>query len=428
MSEHTVVLEQPAPPPAPATNSSKGRAAGVVALLVVAALLCTPALVAYWGQRTLNDTERFVATTGPLVDSPEVQEAVVQQVTKALQDQVDVQALLTNAFAGVIQERPRVQLLIGPLSGAINSLIETQVRNFVASDAFADIWVRVSTRTQQALLKVLKGEDTGAVSVQGDQVVLDVSDVIDQVKQRLVDRGLTFAENVPIPQADRQIVLLTSSELNQAQNIYAFTNPVAKWLIWVVVLMLLGAVLLSVRKARTTVWVGAILLANGLLVGLALSIGRQAFVNELSGTTFGPASKVFYDQLLTYLMRGGKAMVLLGVLVIICGWYAGRTATARVTRGFIVNGLESVGAAFSVSQVRDTGRWVAANIRWLRVVIGLLATVVLVWGNAITRERLFWSFVLMIALLAVAQVLVGAGKAPAEPTDTPVEEDVPAPV
>ena len=48
-------------------------------------------------------------------------------------------------------------------------------------------------------MRLLKGDETGAVSVQGDQVVLDVSEVIDQVKQRLVERGLTIVQNVPIP-------------------------------------------------------------------------------------------------------------------------------------------------------------------------------------------------------------------------------------
>ena len=75
------------------------------------------------------------------------------------------------------------------MSGAINGLIDREVRAFVASDAFADIWVRVNTRAQQTLVRVLEGDEGGAVSVQGDQVVLDVSEVIDQVQQRLVARG-----------------------------------------------------------------------------------------------------------------------------------------------------------------------------------------------------------------------------------------------
>ena len=52
-------------------------------------------------------------------------------------------------------------------------LIEREVRAFVASDTFADVWVRVNTRAQQTLVRVLKVDRTGAVSMQGDQVVLD---------------------------------------------------------------------------------------------------------------------------------------------------------------------------------------------------------------------------------------------------------------
>ena len=50
---------------------------------------------------------------------------------------------------------------------------------------------------------MLRGEGWGAVSLQGEQIVLDVDEVINQVKERLVARGLTLAQNVPIPQTDR---------------------------------------------------------------------------------------------------------------------------------------------------------------------------------------------------------------------------------
>ena len=196
---------------------SAGRSIAVVVCVVVAVLLTTPAVVAYWGQRTLNDTQRYLDTVGPLVHSPEVQDAIATTVTNAIEQQVDIEAVLDEVFAGVITDRPRLQKLVGPLSGAVNGLIDREVRAFVASDAFADIWVRVNTRAQQALVRLLKGEEGGAVSLQGDQVVLDLSDVIDQVKQRLVARGLTIVENVPIPDKDRQIVLLEAPQLKQAR-------------------------------------------------------------------------------------------------------------------------------------------------------------------------------------------------------------------
>ena len=118
--------------------------------MLLAGLLTTPAAVAYWGQRTLNDTQRYVGTVEPLVKSPEVQDVIATKVTDAIEKQVDIEAILSNVFAGAITDRPRLEQLVGPLSAAINGLIDREVREFVASDEFADLWIRVNTRAQQA--------------------------------------------------------------------------------------------------------------------------------------------------------------------------------------------------------------------------------------------------------------------------------------
>jgi len=393
-----------------AERPGRGRSIAAVVCVVLAALLTTPAAIAYWGQRTLNDTQRYVDTVGPLVESPEVQDAIATTVTDAIQSQVDVEEILNEVFAGVITDRPRLQQLVGPLSGAINGLIDREVRAFVASDTFADIWVRVNTRAQQTLVRVLEGDDSGAVSVQGDQVVLDVSEVIEQVQQRLVARGLTIVENVPIPDVDKQIVLLDSSQLEQARTIYAFTNPVARWLLVVVAALYLAALLLSRRRPRMTVIIGVVLAANALLVALALSVSRQLFINELAGTVFGPASSVFYDTLLTYLDRGWQVFLWLGVILVVAGWFTGTNASGTAVRTTLAGGLETAGARLADGPVGGAGRWVAANARWLRVAVGVLGAVVLLWGNNVSLPRLFWSLALVVVLLGVIQVLVGAGR------------------
>jgi hypothetical protein len=120
-SEPTGSLQEAAPRGTPAGEGhSKGRAVTAVICVVLAALLTTPAAVAYWGQRTLNDTERYVDTVGPLVDSAEVQDVIATTVTDAIEQQVNIEAILNNVFAGVITDRPRLELLVGPLSAAIN--------------------------------------------------------------------------------------------------------------------------------------------------------------------------------------------------------------------------------------------------------------------------------------------------------------------
>jgi len=395
--------------PTVAERPGRGRSIAAVVCVVLAALLTTPAAIAYWGQRTLNDAQRYVDTVGPLVDSPEVQDAIATTVTDAIQSQVDVEAILSEVFADVITDRPRLQQLVGPLSGAINGLIDREVRAFVASDLFADIWVRVNTRAQQTLVRVLEGDEGGAVSVQGDQVVLDLSDVVAEVQQRLVARGLTIVENVPIPDVDKQIVLLDSSQLDQARTIYAFTNPVARWLLLVVAALYLAAFLLASRRPRMTVTIGVVLVANALLVSLALSVGRQLFINELAGTVFGPASSVFYDTLLAYLDRGWQVLLWLGLILVVVGWFVGSNASGTAVRTTLSGGLETAGAMLADGPVGGAGRFVAANARWLRVCVGVLGAVVLLWGNDVSVPRLFWSLLLTVVLLGAVQVLVGAG-------------------
>ena len=130
--------------------------------------------------------------------------------------------------------------------------------------------------------RVLKGEESGAVTLQGDQVVLDVDEVIKQVQERLVARGLTMVENVPIPETDRQIVLVEAAQVKQVRTIYAFANPVAN-----------GCFRSSVSSTSPrSSWPGAHDdggdrsrgRSQRRLLALFLSIGRQLFVDELAGT------------------------------------------------------------------------------------------------------------------------------------------------
>jgi len=260
------------------------------------------------------------------------------------------------------------------------------------------------------------------VSVQDGQVVLDLSEVIDQVKSRLVAQGLTIVENVPVPQTDKQIVLLNAPAVDQVRNIYAFTNPIARWLLVVVALLYLAAFLLSYRRSRMTVLIGIGIGLNAFLVAYALSVGRQFFVNELEGTVFGPASTVFYKTLLTYLERGWHTFLWMGVILVVAGWFTGRNHSGTIVRTTVAEGLETLGSRLAEERVRRVGLWVSSNAAWLRIVSGLLGVVVFLWGNQTSPSRLAWSTALVVLLLIVIQILVGAGRTPASTAPAPPVE------
>jgi hypothetical protein len=118
---------------------------------------------------------------------------------------------------------------------------------------------------------------------------------------------------------------------------------------------------------------------------------------------------VFYDTLGAYLERGWHVLSWLGLILVVVGWFTGSNASGSAVRTTLSGGLESVGAQLADGPLGGAGRWVAANARWLRVVVGVVGVVGLLWGNDVSVSRLGWSLLGVVVLLAVVQVLVGAG-------------------
>ncbi|MGV1007373.1 MAG: hypothetical protein ACOYBY_02045 [Dermatophilaceae bacterium] len=408
MSEATATEPLPAVNGIPITHPSRARSIVAGLCFILAAVLTTPAAVAFWGQRTITDTQRYIETVGPLVNTPQVQQAIGDAAIQTFEQQVNVEAILDDVFSQVLTDRPRLQRLVGPLASGVNSLIEREVREFIASDAFADLWVVAQTRAQQALVRVMEGDSTGAVSLQGDKLVLDIGDVLDQVKQRLIARGLTVLQNVPIPEVNKQIVLMDAPQLAQARTIYAFSKPLAVWLLPTVALLYLLAFLLARRRPFMGAAIGASLALNGLLTAFALTVAERLFVNAFSGTVLAPASTVIYTQLVAYLVRGWQVFLWLGLILLAAGWFAGVTSSGAGTRRWASRELRAGGS--HVGGLVPAGRWVGANAGWLRWVAVVIGGVVLLWGLDTSLSRLIWSTVLVVVLLALIELLAGAGE------------------
>ena len=191
------------------------------------------------GQRTLTDTERFVETVAPLATDEAIIEAVAETVTNALTTNVNLEAEVKGFLP------PIAAPLAGPISSAIPTFVKQVTLKILNSPQFQQFWTRAAGSLQSAVIKALEGESTGPVSTSNGQVVLDTGDVIDQVKKVLASKGLTAIADRPTPPAaDREIVLLNSDQLAQAQSIYKLTKPAATWLIVIVLLLFVGAIAL----------------------------------------------------------------------------------------------------------------------------------------------------------------------------------------
>ncbi|MFJ2154348.1 hypothetical protein ACIOHB_37090 [Streptomyces microflavus] len=155
-----------------------------VLLILLAALLPMLSVVAVWADSIVGDTDRYVATVGPLAGDPDVQEVVTNRVTAAVLAQVDVDALVKELTDAASQQGvpPRVAELLGVLDGPITNglkrLVSGTVERVVTSSAFETVWVNGNRRAPEAFGEALTGGAEGTVSLENNQVVIDVGPIV----------------------------------------------------------------------------------------------------------------------------------------------------------------------------------------------------------------------------------------------------------
>lgn len=283
--------------------------------LALAIVLLPLGLLSFWGQKTLTDTEQFVATVQPLASDPQIIDAIASTVAAALTKNVDLEAEVQKVLP------PAAESLAGPISGAIPTFVKQVTIKVLSTEQFQQIWTKTVGTLQSAMIKALSGETDGPVSAQNGQIVLDTGAVIDEVKKRLADKGLTsIAERPTPPAADREIVLLDSDQVAQAQTIYQLTVPIATWLIALVALLFVGAIALAHRRARMVAYVGVGILIGAGVLRLGLAIAPDFISNSFIGTPFQIASVVFFNTLTSYLKDGTALILIVGILLAVGGW------------------------------------------------------------------------------------------------------------
>ena len=402
-------------PSTPAKRRIGARSIAAVLALILGLGLLPLGTVTYWGHRTVTDTERYLETMQPLAYDEDVQDSLSIFLTEKIEEQVDPEALVNQLFAGLIEQYPALKALVPVVSGAIDSLIAQVVDRLVRSDQFKQLWDLANTAAQKGLMAILEGREDGPVSLEGDAVVLDISSIIDQVKQGLVDRGFAAAANINVPEADRQIVLLEAPQLAQIRTIYSLTSPIAVALFFIAILLLVLAVVLARRRPRMVAWAGGGAAAGGLLLIVGLGIGETVFVNTLDGTPFEKASQTFYDQLLKFLYNGAYAIVVLGIIVLAVGLYLCGARWAVELRAAVNNLADDVARNIPAGPITSSGASVAAHARWFRVGAGVIFTIIVVIGNDLSVARTIWAALIALVLLGVIQVWAAAGRrTPAE--------------
>lgn len=389
------------------------RAVACVVLITLGALLAPVGAVAAWAQRELTDTERYVETVGPLASDPVVQSAVAGRLTEAVMSRIDVAALLDDVVGGLEENdiAPRatraLSALEAPLTSGVESFVRSAADRVVQSDAFEEAWVQANRVAHQQLVAVMRGEDGEVLQVGADgQLTIQLSGMIEILKQRLVDRGLDVAAN--IPEIDASFTIVQTSQLVQVQNRYAQLVVLTTWLPWVALGLLAAGVLAANHRLRALVVAGLALAAAMVLLGVALAVARSVYLNALSGQVARlDAAEIVFDQVVSFLRLTLRTVGVLGLVVALAAYLGGSSASARSLRA----GLARVGdsgrdwAAGRGVTSGPVGEWLGRHKTFVRVVVVALAALVLLLAGQPTPALVVGTALVAGVLLLVVELL-----------------------
>lgn len=339
-------------------------------LLVLATVLALFAIFAIWANRQLLNPDNWSRTSTALLQRQTIRSAVSGYLVDQLYANVDVSGELKSGLPS--QLRP----LAGPISGALHSVAEQGAEKALETPQVQGVWRNANHAADATLVAIVNGNGKYA-QINGGTVSLNLRQVVADLATRL---GLSAGVADKLPESVANLKVITSGDLGLVRNAAKALHALAIWLtIIVFALYALAVYLARGRRRRTLMWVGASLILAGLIVLLGRKVGQGQVVSAITkDASIEPAATDAYAVATSLLVQVATSSIIIGVPLILAGWFAG---PARWAVG---------GRHFLAPHFRER----PALIFWLTA--GLLA-LVFIWGP-IPATRNPWEMLLFTIL------------------------------
>jgi hypothetical protein len=309
------------------------RAFGSVALVVLGALLAPSALVVVWAKVQLTNTDNFVAMLAPLAEHPEIQALLVDEISTAIDNQLDVAGTTAEVVDGIEalglppKAAAALSLLEGTAAAGVTSLIRGVTTNLVESDAFATVWAQSLRVSHAQLVAVLRGDQNAVLGISDTgEVGIALGPVVAAVADRMQANGIAFG--ALIPEVNATIPIAQVDAIVQARTAYALLDSLSWVLPILSALLIAGGILLA--RGRRLAGIRAAVAVGILMIGVAIgvAIGRGIFIAVISPyLVAGPAGALF-DAILPLVAGWAITIAVVAILAIIALVFAGPSKVA----------------------------------------------------------------------------------------------------
>ncbi|WP_063795187.1 MULTISPECIES: hypothetical protein [Streptomyces] len=404
------------------------RRVAAAVLIALVAVLAVTSVVGVWGSRTTLNTDRWIATVGPLPDDPEVNAAVSTYLANEIFDQLDVEQRLSEALP------PRASFLAGPVTGAVHGYLRDSISKLIATDRFQDLWRATNRFAHERIIAVLEKSD-GNVRVQGDTVTLNLLPMVNNLLRSLEDQLPTLfgkkldlpalssgeippglhqriekALNVDLPEDFAQIRLYDRHELGQLQEaVLMFKRAVVGLLIAVPVLLGL-ALWVSPNRRRTLLQLGLWLIVTVTVLSSVLRAVRDQLLDHVPPGVYRDGVQSALWTIFTTLRDRGDQLLWLGIAIAVIAYLAGPGRLPVLLRRLVAKGARATGHFLARTGDRVTTKklpvrpWLTRHADVLRVsglvVAALVALLLSSWTGLLVVAVLLAAYEIAITLAA----------------------------
>ncbi|MGW6459061.1 hypothetical protein ACWF94_24595 [Streptomyces sp. NPDC055078] len=264
-------------------------------LIVLVALLAPLSVLAVWAEREIGDTDGYVSAMAPLASESAVRNAVADRIAEEV---------VRQAGAGPLSGSDA-----GPLPGSMGELVHDAVLSFAGTEPYRTAWNTVNRAAHTAVEQALTSADSDPASI-------DLAPVIDQVKRQLSLEGVPFADRIPV--VDARVAVVDPDRLGAAREAFHDLQLAWVWLPLLTVLLAVAAYPLARRRLPALVvsgGLGVALAVGGLLLRLAVAVGRVLVLRDLPPDVDLPAAGAVFDALTSTLRTASWWLMGLGVVV-----------------------------------------------------------------------------------------------------------------
>ncbi|TDS87270.1 hypothetical protein [Nesterenkonia aurantiaca] len=415
---------QPVQAPPTRTRRTGGGRAFLATLLILLGVLMAPlALVAAWTKAEVTDTDQFVATMAPIVEDPAFQAFLVEEITVAINEEIDLETVTSDLFDGIatLDLPPRasdaLQLLEQPAVEGAQSQIRSTTERLIASDTFEQVWDQALRISHARLISALSGDTSGAVVInESGEVGIQLGPLVASVKEQLTAQGFALAER--IPEVDRTVVLAQSDELVQARTAYQAVDVLGFVLPWVSIGLIAVGVLVAGRRAKALIWAGVGLAFAMALLAIGVALGRVLAVATVSPQYMpSGAAEAIYDALVPLLYSTALAVGTAGVTLAAVSYFAGPFRGAIAVRRLTVDSAEHlrVAAEKAGASTGRFGTFLHRARRYIRIGIAVIGAAVVLLMRPLTPEVILWTVFGALLSILLLELLWRPPSVEAEP-------------